>query len=84
MLLSLAKRISDQVLPKVFTDSTFTIANGCPQRSLEDEEDLVMAFDYKVQDALDEERRNAERNSDEDSDLDSDLDPERDSDWDVN
>jgi len=48
MLLTLARRISDQFLPEVFYDSTFTIADGCPQRSPEDEEDLAMGFDHKM------------------------------------
>jgi hypothetical protein len=52
MLLTLARRISDQFLPEVFYDSTFTIVDGCPQRSPEDEEDLAMGFDHKMHDAL--------------------------------
>jgi hypothetical protein len=70
MLLTLARRISDQFLPEVFYDSTFTIADSCPQRSPEDEEDLAMGFDHKIQDALAEEDRDAERNEDSDSDED--------------
>jgi hypothetical protein len=52
MLLTLARRISDNFLPEVFYDSTFSVADGCPQRSLEDEEDLAMEFDHRMQDAL--------------------------------
>jgi hypothetical protein len=52
MLLTLARRISDQFLPEAFYESTFDIADGCEQRSLEEEEDLAMAFDHKLQDAL--------------------------------
>jgi hypothetical protein len=69
MLLTLARRISDQFLPEVFYDSTFTIADGCPQRSPEDEEDLAMGFDHKVEDALAKEGRDEE---DKDSDGDDD------------
>jgi len=68
MLLTLARRISDQFLPEVFYDSTFTIADGCPQRSPEDEEDLAMGFDHKIQDAL------AEKGADEEGSGDSDGD----------
>jgi hypothetical protein len=66
MLLTLARRISDQFLPEVFYDSTFTIADGCPQRSPEDEEDLAMGFDHKMQEAL------AEKGGDEEGSEDSD------------
>jgi hypothetical protein len=52
MLISLARRISDHFSPEVFYESTFTSADGCPQRSPEEEDDLVMAFDHKMQDAL--------------------------------
>jgi hypothetical protein len=69
MLLTLARRISDQFLPEVFYDSTFAIADGCPQRSPEDEEDLAMGFDHKVEDALAKEGRDEE---DKDSDGDDD------------
>jgi hypothetical protein len=65
MLLTLARRISDQFLPEVFYDSTFTIADGCPQRSVEDEKDLAMGFDHKMQDAL------AEKGEDEEGSEDS-------------
>ena len=70
MLLTLARRISDQFLPEVFYDSTFTIADGCPQRSPEDEEDLAMGFDHKIQDDLAE--KGADEEGSEDSDGDSD------------
>jgi len=70
MLLTLARRISDQFLPEVFYDSTFTIADGCPQRSPEDEEDLAMGFDHKIQDDLAE--KGADEEGSEDSDEDSD------------
>jgi cell wall assembly regulator SMI1 len=70
MLLTLARRISDQFLPEVFYDSTFTIADGCPQRSPEDEEDLAMGFDHKMQDALAE--KDGEEEGSEDSDGDGD------------
>ncbi|KIN00030.1 hypothetical protein OIDMADRAFT_55918 [Oidiodendron maius Zn] len=52
MLLTLARRISDTFLPEAFYDSTFTIADGSPQRSPEDEDDLAMGLDYKMRDAL--------------------------------
>jgi hypothetical protein len=68
MLFTLARRISDNFLPEVFYDSTFTIADGCPQRSPEDEEDLAMGFDHKMQDAL------AEKGGDEEGSEDSDKD----------
>ncbi|KAG0645443.1 hypothetical protein D0Z07_8664 [Hyphodiscus hymeniophilus] len=70
MLLTLARRISDQFLPEVFYDSTFTIADGCPQRSPEDEEDLAMGFDHKLQDAL--AGKGEDEEGSEDSDGDSD------------
>ena len=68
MLLTLVRRISDQFLPEVFYDSTFTTAEGCPQRSPEDEEDLAMGFDHKMQleDTL------AEKGGDEEGSGDSD------------
>lgn len=50
MLIALARRFSDQDLPKCFYESTFTVADGCPQRSAEEEDDLVMALDHKWQD----------------------------------
>jgi hypothetical protein len=49
MLLTLARRISDQFLPEVFYESTFTTAEGCPQRSAEEEEELAMGLDHKMQ-----------------------------------
>jgi hypothetical protein len=52
MLISLARRISDLFLPEAFYGSTLTNADGCPQCSPEEEDDLVMAFDHKMQDAL--------------------------------
>ena len=52
MLLTLARRISDTFLPEAFYDSTFTMADGSPQRSPEDEDDLAMGLDYKMRDAL--------------------------------
>lgn len=60
MLLTLARRISDKFLPEVFYESTFSIADGCPQRSSEDEEDLAIGFDHRVQDALAEGGSNEE------------------------
>ena len=51
-LRTLARRVSDLFLPDIFYDSTFTIADGCPQRSPGEEEDLVMAFDHKLEDTL--------------------------------
>jgi hypothetical protein len=69
MLLTLARRISDRYLPDVFYDSTFAISDGSPQRSPEDEEDLAMGFDHKIEDALAEKGGDEE---DEDSDGDSD------------
>ena len=51
MLAALVRRISNQGLPDVFYESAFTFADGCPQRSLEDEEDVAMGFDHKLQDA---------------------------------
>lgn len=50
MLLALARRFSDHGLPECFYDSTFTVADGCPQRSAEVEDDLAMGLDYKMQD----------------------------------
>ncbi len=70
MLLTLARRISDWFLPEVFYDSTFTIADGCPQRSPEDEKDLAMGFDHKMEDALAE--KGGDEVGSEDSDGDSD------------
>lgn len=49
MLLTLARRISNQFLPEVFYESTFTTAEGCPQRSAEEEEELAMGLDHKMQ-----------------------------------
>jgi hypothetical protein len=72
MLLTLARRISDQFLPEVFYDSTFTIADGCPQRSREDEEDLAIGFDHKMQDSLAESVGDEEESGDSDGDSDSD------------
>lgn len=70
MLLILARRISDQFLPEVLHDSAFTIADGSPQRSPEDEEDLAMGFDHKMQDALVE--KDGDEEGSENSDGDSD------------
>lgn len=70
MLLTLARRISDQFLPEVFYNSTFTVADGCPQRNPEDEEDLAMGFDHKMQDALAEKGRDEEGSEDSDGDSD--------------
>jgi hypothetical protein len=70
MLLALARRVSDQFLPEVFYDSTFTRADGRPQRSQEDEEDLAMGFDHKMQDALAE--RGGDEEGSEDSEWESD------------
>jgi hypothetical protein len=75
MLLCLGRRISDNFLPEAFYESTFTEADGCPQRSLEDEEDLAMAFDHKIKSAL------VKESGDED-DSDGDPDSEGDSDSD--
>jgi hypothetical protein len=68
MLLTLAGRTSDQPLLEVFYDSTFTISDGCPQRSPEDEEDLAMGFDHKMQDALSEKGGDEEGSEDPDGD----------------
>jgi hypothetical protein len=70
MLISLARRISDHFSPEVFYESTFTSADGCPQRSPEEEDDLVMAFDHKMQDALAEKGRDEEETEDSESDSD--------------
>lgn len=70
MLLTLARRFSDLVLPEVFYDSTFTIADSCPQRSLEDEGDLAMGFDHRMRDALAEKGGDGEGSEDSDSDSD--------------
>ena len=75
MLQTLARRISDQFLPEVFYDSTFTVADSCPQRSLEDEEDLAMGFEHKLQDALDE--KGAERGDSDDEEEDVDFDSDQ-------
>jgi hypothetical protein len=44
--------------------STFTTADGCLQRSPEDEEGLAMGFDLKIQDALAEKDRDEEGSED--------------------
>ena len=59
-------------MPEAFYKSTFTTADGCPQRSPDDEEDLVMAFDHKMQDTLAQKSRNRDEDEDEDEDRDSD------------
>lgn len=51
MLRILARRF-DAVLPEVFYESTFVSADGCPQRSREEEEDLAMSFGLKMRDAM--------------------------------
>ena len=70
MLQALARRISDWFLPEVFYDSTFTVADGSPQRNPEDEEDLAMAFDHKMKDALAKEDKDEEESDDSDRDSD--------------
>ncbi|PMD22236.1 hypothetical protein NA56DRAFT_658159 [Hyaloscypha hepaticicola] len=70
MLISLARRISDHFLPEAFYDSTFESADGCPQRSPEEEDDLVMAFDRNMQDALAEKGGDEEVIEDSESDSD--------------
>jgi hypothetical protein len=73
MLLTLARRISDRFLPEVFYESTFTATDGCSQRSPEDEEDLAMGFDHKIEDALAKEESGGEEESgDEEESEDSD------------
>jgi hypothetical protein len=72
MLLTVARRNSDQFLPEVFYDSTFTTADGCPQRSAEDEEDLAMGFDHKMQGALAEMAGDEDGSGDEEGSEDSD------------
>jgi hypothetical protein len=74
MLLTLARRVSDQFLPEAFYESTFAIADGCPQRSPEDEEDLAMALDHKIIDAVAEKGGDEEESEDSDEDSDEDCD----------
>lgn len=68
MLLTLARRVSDHHLPEPFYESTFTVADGCPQRSPEDEEDLAMGLDHKMQDAFAEEEDGDTDDSEDDED----------------
>lgn len=68
MLLALAKRFSGQGLPDCFYDSTFTVADGCPQRSAEDEDDLAMGLDHKMQYEFAEATRNKEEDWSDSSD----------------
>jgi hypothetical protein len=70
MLISLARRISDHFLPEAFYEGTFTRADGCPERSPEEEDDLAMAFDHKMQDALAEKGGDEEDSGDSESDSD--------------
>ncbi|OBT66253.1 hypothetical protein VE03_04344 [Pseudogymnoascus sp. 23342-1-I1] len=60
MLLALARRFSDQGLLECFYDPTFTVADGFPQRSAEDEDDLAMGLDHKTQDDFAEATRDRE------------------------
>jgi hypothetical protein len=50
MLQVLASHISDFYLPEAFFESTFESAEGCKERSTEEEEDLVLGFHYKLKD----------------------------------
>ncbi|OBT73022.1 hypothetical protein VF21_07746 [Pseudogymnoascus sp. 05NY08] len=68
MLIALARRFSDQGLPECFYDSTFTVADGCPQRSAEEEDDLAMTLDHKWQDDFAEVTRYREEYSDDSDD----------------
>jgi hypothetical protein len=53
MLLSLARKISDRFLPEAFYETTtFTEADGCDERTAEQEADLVMALTHKMNDSL--------------------------------
>ncbi|KFY01103.1 hypothetical protein V490_01079 [Pseudogymnoascus sp. VKM F-3557] len=77
MLFALARRVLGQDLPEYFYDSTFTVADGCPQRSDEDEDDLAMALDYKMQcDYADITKSDEEWSSDDAWSDDSDTDEE--------
>lgn len=72
MLQALARRAADNFLPEAFYGSTFTIADGCPQRSPEDEEDLAMGFDYKMKNAL--AKKGGDEGSEDSGDSDEDDD----------
>ncbi|RFU27637.1 hypothetical protein B7463_g8718, partial [Scytalidium lignicola] len=73
MLLSLARRTSDQFLPEVFYESTFNAADGYPERSPKDEVDLAMVFDHKMEDAFAEKGQDS-ADSDNSDEEDSDDD----------
>lgn len=77
MLFALARRVLGQDLPEYFYDSTFTVADGCPQRSAEDEDDLAISLDYKMQcDYADVAKSDEEWRSDDAWSDDSDTDEE--------
>lgn len=81
MLMALASRFSDQVLPKCFFESTFTVADGSQQRSAEEENDLAMALYYKMQDDYAEVTGYREEYSDKSDDDESDDDETDDDEW---
>ncbi|OBT95023.1 hypothetical protein VE01_07433 [Pseudogymnoascus verrucosus] len=86
MLIALARRFSDQGLPECFYESTFTVADGSPQRSAEEENDLAMALYYKMQDDYAEvtgyrEEYSDKSDGDESDDDESDDDETDDDEW---
>lgn len=81
MLIALARRFSDKGLPECFYESTFTVADGCPQRSAEEEDDLAMALYHKMQDDYAEVTGYREEYSDESDDDESDDDETDDDEW---
>lgn len=73
MLVALARKVSDTFLPEAFYGtSTFTVADGCPDRGAEAEEDLAMGLSIRVRDAFDEARDS--RRADEETGGESDED----------
>ncbi|KFY24849.1 hypothetical protein V493_04993 [Pseudogymnoascus sp. VKM F-4281 (FW-2241)] len=69
MLLTLARNASDTFLPEVFYGlTTFTEADGCPGRSTDAEEDLVMGLGLKIQDSFAEAKRSSDDEEEEDDD----------------
>lgn len=69
MLLTLAQHASDTFLPDVFYGlTTFTEADGCPSRSTDAEEDLVMGLGLKIQDSFAEAKRRSDDEEEEDDD----------------
>jgi hypothetical protein len=68
MLVVLARRVSDNFLPEALYDqTTFDDADSCPSRSAEEEEDLVMGLNVRIEDAFREAREILEEESESDS-----------------